>query len=166
MRGRFSATGLRSIIRATLLEIGLWSVDAEELLIGTAAKESRLGKYLFQIGGGPGRGLMQVEAETEKDIWRFLRQPFREELRKRFIGVTGITGPDKEALTWNPVYSIALARCRYLYATEPIPPSIDIKGQARYWDDHYNCNPVYGTPAEYIESYCELVLGDPLITVL
>lgn len=156
----FTANGARALIRTTCQELGKWTLDAEELLLGTAAKESRLGKFLFQIGGGPGRGLMQVEAETELDIWRFLRKPFRDAFLRRFVGVTGVTGPDKDAIIWNPVYSIALARCRYMYVADTIPPARNIIGQARYWDRYYNCNPNYGTPAEYIESYCELVLED------
>ena len=59
---------LRILIRDTLEQIGLCSDSAVELLMGTCAQESALGKYRRQIGGGPALGIMQMEPNTYKDI--------------------------------------------------------------------------------------------------
>ena len=55
------------VIQPVLLDLGLYSKAAEELLLGTAIQESRL-KYLVQIGGGPALGVYQMEIATEFDI--------------------------------------------------------------------------------------------------
>src|SRR5260221_162978 len=39
-----------------------------ELLLGTALQESGL-TYRVQLGGGPARGLFQMEPNTHDDIW-------------------------------------------------------------------------------------------------
>jgi hypothetical protein len=44
------------VIRPTLQRLGLWSLAAENLLLGTAAQESKLGYYLHQLEG-PALGL-------------------------------------------------------------------------------------------------------------
>jgi len=54
----------REIIAPALRHIGMWSGAAENLLLGTAAVESRMGTYLRQVGGGPALGIWQVEPVT------------------------------------------------------------------------------------------------------
>jgi hypothetical protein len=61
------------IVRPALESINLWSQQAEDLVMGTAAQESRL-IYLRQLGNGPALGLFQMEPATHNDIWvNFLR---------------------------------------------------------------------------------------------
>ena len=48
------------VIRPTLKAINLWSIAAENLLLGTAAQESQLGHYLTQVKG-PALGIYQIE---------------------------------------------------------------------------------------------------------
>lgn len=47
----------RRLLRETLSLVGWYSDRVEELLFAIAAHESHLGTYLWQIGGGPARGL-------------------------------------------------------------------------------------------------------------
>ena len=55
-----------SIIQPTLIQLGLWSVAAQELLLGTALIESNL-THRRRLGG-PARGFFQMEPETHDDI--------------------------------------------------------------------------------------------------
>lgn len=49
--------------------MGLHSMAAEQLLLGTAIQESHL-KYRRQIGG-PALGYFQVGTNTQDDIWSY-----------------------------------------------------------------------------------------------
>ncbi len=57
-------TQLRELIQVVLKEYDLYSRDAEELLMLTAATESNLGYYIKQKGGGPALGIFQCEPDT------------------------------------------------------------------------------------------------------
>ena len=59
---------LRNLITSVLKELNLHSDNAVNLLMGTAAQESHLGKYRKQIGGGPALGIFQMEPATFNDI--------------------------------------------------------------------------------------------------
>ena len=154
----YSSDALRSIIRTACLLIDKWSPVAEELLLGTAAKESHLGGLgLLQIGGGPAKGAWQMEPATEYDIW-FNYLLFRDDLKNLVTQATGLTGPDLYHLTYNPIYGAIMTRLHYLRVRDPLPPAHDIPAQAEYWDVHYNRNPEKGFPAEYIELYYKFIM--------
>jgi len=55
---------LREMIQFVLKNYDLYSRDAEELLMLTAACESNLGHYFKQLGNGPALGIFQVEPAT------------------------------------------------------------------------------------------------------
>ena len=48
-----------SFVVPALTHLGLYSLDAEKLLMGTAATESEF-QHFRQIGGGPARGMFQM----------------------------------------------------------------------------------------------------------
>lgn len=48
---------IKNLITETLTELGLYSDDARDLLLGTCAQESAFGKYRKQLGGGPALGI-------------------------------------------------------------------------------------------------------------
>ena len=153
----YSSTSLRSIIRTACMLINKWSPDAEELLLGTAAKESHLGALgLVQIGGGPARGIWQMEPTTEYDIWFHFLQ-YRDDLKKLVTAATGLTGPDPYHLQYNPIYGAIMARLHYWRVKYPLPAAHEVRVQAEYWDVHYNKNPDKGFPSEYVELYYKLV---------
>ena len=63
----------RRLIKETLADIGLYSLNAENLIMGTFAQESNF-KYVRQLGGGPALGYGQMEPATFNDIVvKFLR---------------------------------------------------------------------------------------------
>ncbi len=146
---------LRELIQETLSPIGLWSKQAEELLLGTCAQESHFGKYLKQISG-PALGIFQIEPATEKDIWEnYLK--FRPQLIKAIKNSCRVTSYGTLSLKSDLKYQIIMARIHYRRVSSPLPLCGDIDGQASYWDNHFNCNPDKGFPSEYIKNYRKFV---------
>jgi len=145
---------LRLFIRSVLRMAGLWSEEAEELLMGTFAQESALGKYRRQIGGGPGRGILQMEPATERDVWENYLD-YRKNLSEKIRLISGVSRPDSEALENNLAYQVLMARIQYLRAPEKLPKDLD--GMAALWKKRYNTAMGKGTEEEFIENYREMV---------
>jgi len=143
---------LRGTIKSTLELMGMQSPAAVNLLLGTAAQESALGKYFEQLGDGPALGVFQMEPATETDNWTSFIV-YRPELVKKIIAVTGVTGPDPYRLERDIFYQIVQARIRYWRVSEALPASDDVLGLARYWKRYYNTPAGAGTEQEFIENY-------------
>lgn len=142
------------IVRPTLQHLGMWSVAAEELMMGTLAQESAMGKHYRQIGGGPALGFFQVEPATESDVWdNFLA--FKPEIRNKVLELVNLSPGSDEPLISNPIYSCAIARCVYYRRPEAIPQ--DLEGQAGFWKKFYNTHLGKGTVEEYLHNYRQLV---------
>lgn len=144
----------RYVIGPTLELIGLYSLAAERLLLGTAAQESHLGTYLHQING-PALGIYQIEPATHRDVWdNFLT--YRADLASKVRGLASQhwfdADPDGE-LVRNLAYSTAIARLCFYRQKEPLPDANDIPGMARYWKQHYNTAHGAGTVMEFIDNY-------------
>lgn len=152
----YDPRAFRAIVNTTLQLLQLWSPEAEELLMGTAAQESHLGRWRQQIGGGPGKGVYQIEVATLKDIYtNYLDN--RPALSRKVLEVTGVYGPSVHHTTYDPVYGTVLARLYYRRIKEPLPAATDIWGLARYWKDHYNTKLGKGTVKEFVQNYHRLV---------
>ena len=156
---------LRELITSVLVELGLYSTDACELLMLTAAQESHLGYYIKQVGNGPAKGIFQMEPSTEKDIWRnFLK--YKPDLAKRVGSLLGEADWEHLQLTGNLLYQIAMARLHYYRRPEALPARGDIVAMAQYWKAHYNTHLGKGTIAEAIKNYKRLakpglMIGEP-----
>ena len=153
----FDRAQFRELIEDVLQAIGLHSPAAVNLLLGTAAQESRLGTYLRQMGQGPALGVFQMEPATEKDLWANYLQ-YHPELVKKIAATTGATGPGPQ-LRWNLAYQIAMARVHYLRKKPPMPAADDIAGLAAYWKQHYNTQLGKGSVEEFMANYRRYVLG-------
>lgn len=156
---------LRELITQVLVELDLYSADACELLMLTAAQESHLGFYIKQVGPGPAKGIFQMEPSTEKDIWKnYLR--YKPDLAKRVGAMLGEADWESLQLTGNLLYQIAMARVHYYRRPEALPDRLNIVGMAQYWKAHYNTHLGKGTIAEAIKNYKRLakpglVTGEP-----
>lgn len=135
----------REIIAPALKHIALWSPAAEDLLLGTAAVESRMGTYLRQLGGGPALGIWQVEPATHADTWinwLTYRHPVAEVLLDLVPPVYRNWGEqiavDPQALVACPMYCAAIARIKYRRAPQPLPAAGDWKGLELYHKQFYN----------------------------
>lgn len=149
-----------SIVRPTLQAIGMHSMAAEQLVLGTMAQESRF-EYLKQLGNGPALGLAQMEPATHDDIWlNYLNyKPVLAEKVSRLGSKAnmrsfgGIESPKPIELVSNLSYAVAMCRVHYRRVPAALPSADDIEGLARYWKDHYNTHLGKGTVEEFIENF-------------
>lgn len=119
----------------------------------TAAVESHLGHYVYQIGG-PARGIFQMEPATAIDIYdNYLR--YQEGLRDELLYFCA-ADPERDLLG-NIPYQILMARFHYLRVKEPLPKAEDSKGLAEYWKKYYNTTLGKGTVEKAIEEYKKYV---------
>lgn len=125
------------IIVPALDHIGLNSLAASRLLLGTAMVESRL-KWVRQLSGGPALGLFQMEPTTHDDIWtNWLVAHLDLAHRVAELGCKlWPSGPTQ--MVGNLLYAAAMARCHYRRVPAPLPSPDDPKKLARYHKIFYN----------------------------
>lgn len=142
------------IIDPPLKAIGLYSVNASNLLLGTALVESNL-IYLKQLHEGPALGLFQMEPNTLKDICeRYLLREDKKELLSR-ASVYFTDQPFEDQLLGNLHFSVIMARIRYYMVPEKIPETIE--DQALYWKEYYNTIQGKGTVNDYLTKWGKYV---------
>ncbi|MEH6477643.1 MAG: hypothetical protein V7727_18270 [Sneathiella sp.] len=125
------------VIAPVLTGLDLWDPAAEKLVLGTALVESGL-RRSRQMGGGPARGIFQMEPATFKDIERYLLKPGKLDLRAR-AAKNCIGDPfDFGELAGNDFLAAAFCRLKYLPDPHPLPDPDDIEGLAAYWKRTYN----------------------------
>jgi hypothetical protein len=126
--------------------------QAQRLLLGTVAQESHF-TYTRQIGGGPARGLCQIEGATEDSLWvDYLA--YHADIADYITRCCGRDGPDETALEYDMIYGILLARCLYYWRDhDPLPDVDDVEEQARRWKTYYNTPAGAGTEEQFIQSY-------------
>jgi hypothetical protein len=138
------------ILQPVLEDIDLYSLAAEELLLGTALQESHL-TYLKQIGGGPAVGVFQMEPATHDDIWlNYLEYDSELGGKVRDLSFTPV---DAEEMMGNLYYAAAMCRVHYYRVSEALPDAGDIEAQAAYWKQYYNTPLGAGTVDEYIANW-------------
>lgn len=124
---------------------------AVPLLLGTAVQESML-THFRQLGGGPARGLFQMEVATERDHWRWLTTApiFRAAVLER----SGVSRSSARHLEYNIPYQILMARLHY-YRRDPhrLPEPRDIEAQAARWKRYYNTPAGRGTVEQYLRNW-------------
>jgi hypothetical protein len=146
-----------AVIRPTLKHLELWSPAAENLLVGTIAIESG-GRRLRQAGGGPARGLYQIEPATHDDVWEnYLEHKPKLSGRVALLMTSwfaaGKGDADHRELDGNLFYSTAIVRIIYLRVPEVLPHADDIAALAVYWKKYYNTPLGKGDPAEFLARY-------------
>ena len=147
---------LRNVIKSTLIPLGIYSTNAEELLMATAANESNLGEYLTQESGGPARGIFQMEGEDHNDIWKNYLG-YHMDLYAKIHQISGpCTTDDMET---NLPYAIAMCRVHYMRAPGNLPDGSDIEGIWSYYKAHYNTPQGAATHDEFMQKYNRYVLG-------
>ena len=162
MASKSSALSFLNItIRPTLGKLNSHSESAEVLLLGTAIMESDL-QNRKQIGGGPGRGLFQMEGNTHDDIWKNyinFRSPLKMLMQTVFPNTTFTTA----LLETNDLYACAMARIHYLRVSSALPPAIDIRALGEFWKKYYNVKGA-GTGEKFAKKY-EAVMGAPVTKI-
>jgi hypothetical protein len=130
----------------------------EEILLMIAAHESILGRKLLQIGGGPGRGLVQVEPRTMRDNYTHFIDA-RDDLSRQIREMSGVARPDDNQLTYNPLFGAIMARIWLYRRPGPLPPAHDLQAMAEYARMHYNTTSGAATAEKYLTDYHRLVLA-------
>lgn len=138
------------VIVPALQRLNLWSLVAQELLLGTALQESGLA-HLAQHGG-PARGVFQVEPATHADVWATYLH-YRPELLQAILALTA-PWPDREAqLATNLIYEAAIARLIYRRAPEALPATPDPYAMGNYWKRWYNTAGGAGIAVQFADTY-------------
>nr|AKN36025.1 hypothetical protein [Vibrio splendidus]AKN37298.1 hypothetical protein [Aliivibrio fischeri]AKN38763.1 hypothetical protein [Enterovibrio norvegicus]AKN39152.1 hypothetical protein [Vibrio kanaloae]AKN40762.1 hypothetical protein [Vibrio tasmaniensis] len=147
--------------------LGMDSLSAQQLMIGTAAVESN-GEFLAQYPSAIARGLWQMEPNTHKDIWKnylAYRDSYRETAGdllsgREFDYLTHTDGSDEafdmiaeHSLTTNLLYQAVMCRIHYLRVSAPLPPANDINALAAYWKQYYNTPLGAGTEQKFIDAF-------------
>ena len=147
------ADQLRELITDVLDYHGLYSPEATELLMLTAAQESHCGRYIKQVGGGPALGIFQMEPASHRDLWdNFLiyRDGLAGMLREYGIN----KGNFSAHLRGNIPYQIIVARLFYYRFPEAIPSDPeDIKALACYYKKYWNTEAGKATIEEALRNY-------------
>lgn len=147
------------IIRPVLLEMGMHSQGAENLLIGTAAHESAGFKAIHQYGRGPALSFFQIEPATHDDLWRnsipgiARSKPGAVEFLRGQVAAQYGTPPPAEFLLHSLTYAAAIARLLYWRAPDPMPDGDDLVGLAQFWKRRYNTVHGAGTVDQWLEAY-------------
>lgn len=144
---------IKHVIRPTLEHLDMGGRAAEELLVGTALQESRL-TYLHQLGGGPARGVFQMEPATHNDIWQHYLS-YKPDMVEKIRGLTLAAFPGPQEMEGNMYYAAAMCRVHYRRVPKALPAAGDLEAQADYWKEYYNTHLGAGTVEEYIENYQE-----------
>ncbi|MBF0357913.1 MAG: hypothetical protein HQL70_04845 [Magnetococcales bacterium] len=145
------------IIRPALNLIKMSTPSAELLLLGTAAQESGLGRYLHQLGSGPALGVFQMEPATYRDIWQnYLR--FHPEITNN-LALRWPMEPEPEEMISDLMLATVMCRLHYRRVAEPLPKSDDIVGLAAYWKKYYNTPAGRGRESGFIKSWHEHISG-------
>ena len=143
------ATARADYVAPALRTLGLYSPESERLLMGTAAIESGFVDFV-QLGGGPARGMFQMEPPTLTWLLdTYLATPEHRGLRASVLSLASSSTPAIDELVGNHLFAAALARIKYLSVPEPIPPAL--ADQAQYWWSWYNGRSPHGLkPGNYI----------------
>jgi hypothetical protein len=150
------------VIKPVLKAMSMWTQNAEDLLVGTCAQESKGGEYLIQkidkntpietlnqrIGAV---GIYQMEPRTHDDIWKNYL-PSQPKITNDMMQVCCFSRkPTSDMLIYNLYYATAMARIFYHRLQEVIPATLDL--QATYYKSHYNTSVGGATENEYISNY-------------
>lgn len=148
------------IIRPALSAIGLCSDNAIQLLLGTAAQETQLGRYLVQTNITPyngGIGIYQMQAPSYVHIWgRHVDSSISMKAKmKLYLGYEGM--PMASRMASDLALSTIMARLFYANVLERLPDEKDVPAMARYWKLYWNTMAGKGTQDQFIDNYKEYV---------
>jgi hypothetical protein len=144
-------TQFRRLVHATLAGFRPipYTPQAETLLLMTAAHESRLGEFLWQLKG-PARGPWQMEPATLDDHYRWM-QAARPDLLREVEGLRPPALARADALVGNVPYACVMARLHYFRRAERIPNDLD--GMAALAKKVFNTEAGKATPEAYRRAY-------------
>ena len=151
------------VVRPTLKHLNMWSMPAENLLLGTAARESGLGFHLKQANH-QALGIYQISPRMHRSIWdNFLAK--QAELSSLVRGLASqrefLSHPHSELAT-NLSYATAIAWMIYHRTGKAIAelPKDDIQGLGKLWHNNFHRHHP-GSVQSFVDSYQALVTNSP-----
>ena len=154
----------RSLIKRVITRMGMYSEEAEDLVLGTGLYESQY-RYIRQIGSGIAKSFWQVEVATAQDnIKSYLK--YRQSKARMCASAAMVplkftmigTSDDEigDMLESNIAYGIMHCRLKYWRVPKKVPQ--DLEGQAHYYKKYYNSAQGKASEEEYIEQYKDFIL--------
>jgi len=125
--------------------------NAQAIVRETIWHESGGLVHIVQLGGGPGRGLGQIEPPTFEWLTKDFLPNKRPAIWQKFgaISAQWPSIPFDEVM-WNLRLAVALVRCRYLPDSHGVPSTIE--GRAAYWSRVYQTTNDPAKMAQYVEA--------------
>ena len=158
---------LKKHIEYILIDMDMFSESAVDLLMLTCAQESKLGHYIEQIGGGPAKGIYQMELSTHGDIRKYVDRKgtaFWDNTIANYETRNPLSFTTD--LTLNIAYQTAMARLHYWRVPAVIPTRDQfenkkqyIRALAEYWKQHWNTHLGAGTVDQAVSNYQKYVEG-------
>lgn len=151
---------LEEVVRPALQSMGpqYASVSAEQIVMGTAAVESHL-IWLRQMGsapgGGPARGLWQMEKPTLYDL--MARCPGTTWTAIYVMTVSQTHDALFNELAWNLRFAAAMCRLKYRDDPHPLPEPGDVHRMAALWKFRYNSMLGAGKIEDFERSWASLI---------
>lgn len=127
------------VVRPTLKHLGVWSKDAEELILATAAQESGLGFHIKQKHHS-GIGVYHIDPKTHQTIWDqyLVEHPEKASAVRGFASQHEFLNSPHAELATNLSYATAIAWCIYERAGYDIPNHREVDQMAKYWKKYYH----------------------------
>lgn len=148
------------VVRPTLVYLNLWCQSSENLLLGTVAVKSNMGRYLASPHSSE-LSIYGIDPQRHQEIWwKYLSN--RKELYEKVLSLVSqqnIYSHKNDDLIFNLAYATAIARIVYLRIPEALPAPDDVEGLANYWKQHYDTADGKGMVEQFIKNYHECVLG-------
>lgn len=133
-----NSTQLRElIIRPTLIDLIMYSEDAEELMLFTCAIETNGGSYVKQVNG-PALGIYQMEPKTYNDLWQNYLNKKVETLLILTTNFDCMRMPPEDRLIYDLRYATAMTRLFYSRIQEKIPNRKDLPALWSFYKRYYN----------------------------
>lgn len=148
------------IIKPALFAIGLYSENATELMMLTAATETGLGTFLRQqnVPNNIGAyGIYQMETMAYDDIWDKVILPNQPLRLKMKLYLQYDNKPTVQRLISDLALCSITARLYYHRVKEPLPMYTDIHGMAAYYKKYWNTDKGSNTPEKAVNDYMRYV---------
>ena len=118
--------------------------NSVQMMLAIAAQESHCGMYFKQVGGGPARGVWQVETRSSEDVLENFvahKNGLADLLMSMYSPVL------KYAHIQSPLYNCAIARLILYRYPEAMPDLDDKDGMWEFYKHRYNSE--YGAAEQH-----------------
>jgi len=142
------------VIRPALQGIGMYSLEAEDLLMATAAQESNLGEFIVQLCG-PAMSIYQIEPVTFTDLWDYVVKKGLHDTILKFCNFKNY--PHAEEMIYNLRFASIMARIFYSRFPDKLPDVGDCDGLWEIYKKRWNTESGKAKKYDFINNYNKYV---------